>query len=79
MRMPDDCAAPQLDMITQSEGLLDLSQARLEELQQVVVADVAGGDNKQPRGRPGQQMAVAEVRVLGDDDPTSWSTNAAIC
>jgi len=57
-------------MIAQSEGLLDLSQARLEEVQQVVITDVAGGDDKQPRGRTGQQMAVAEVRVLADDDPT---------
>lgn len=57
-------------MITQSEGLLDLSQVRLEESHQVVVADIAGRDDKQPRGRAGQQMAVAEVRVLGDDDPS---------
>src|SRR5665811_305558 len=70
MRMRDDRVTPELDMIAQSEGLLDLSQARLEEVQQVVITDVAGGDDKQPRGRTGQQMAVAEVRVLADDDPT---------
>lgn len=30
----------------------------------------ASGDDKQPRRRTGQQTAVAEVRVLGHDDPT---------
>ncbi len=68
--MRDDRATPEVDMIAESEGLFDLSQAQLEELQQVVVADVAGGDDKQSRGRTVQQMTVATVRVLGDDDPT---------
>jgi len=29
-----------------------------------------GIDYQQPRGRAGQQMAAAEIRVLGDHDPT---------
>ena len=79
MRMRDDRAAPELDMIAQSEGPLDLGQARLEEVQQVIVADVAGGDDKQPRGRTGQEMTVAEVASLVPTTRPSWSAKAAIC
>lgn len=57
-------------MVTQSESLLDLSDPRLEEPQQVLVADVARGDNQQTHRGTSQQMAIAEVRVLGDDHPT---------
>jgi len=79
MRIRDDRTAPKLDMMAQSEGLRDLSQARLEEAQQVVVADVAGSDDKQPRRRTGQQMAVPEIRVLGDDDPIVLVGQGRIC
>jgi hypothetical protein len=57
-------------MIALSEGLIDLSQTRLDEVQQVVVADISGGHDKQPGWRASQQVAVAEVRVLGDHNPT---------
>ena len=77
--MRKDSASPELDIIPQSEGLLDLSETRLEQLQQVVVADVAGSDDKQPGRRAEQQMAVAEVRVLGDHNPTVPVGHAAIC
>ena len=79
MRMRDDRAAPELDMIAQSEGPLDLGQARLEEDQQVIVADVAGGDDKQPRGRTGSRWLLRKSASLVTTTRPSRSAKAAIC
>jgi hypothetical protein len=42
---------------------------RLEEREERVVRDVAGGDDEQPLRRSREQVSVPEVAVLRDDYP----------
>jgi len=48
------------------KGFDDGDQGRVEERQEGVVGDVAGLDDQQPARLSGEQVAVAEVAVLGD-------------
>ncbi len=66
-------------MIALSEGLIDLSQARLDEVQQVVVADVSGGHDKQPGWRASQQVALRKSASLVTTIRPSRSAKPAIC
>ena len=50
------------------QGCDDGVQRAGEQAEERVVRDVPGGDDEELSGAPGQQVTVAEVAVLGDDN-----------
>jgi len=62
----DEMGRPELDETDLLEGADDGVEVFVDEL---IVGDVAGGDDEEPARGAVQEVAVAEVSVLGDDDP----------
>jgi hypothetical protein len=62
--MDRQVTAAQLDEGVGLEGFDDLGEVLLEPAQQVVVVDVAGGDEEELVGLPLEQVGVHEVGVL---------------
>lgn len=48
------------------EGIGDQCQVGLEQGEQIIVSDIAGGDHEEPAGKVLQEVAVAEIPVLRD-------------
>src|SRR5699024_4280599 len=66
--VPHEGIAAKFDKIGSNEGMRDVGQAGLDELQQVVVTDVPGSYKEESLRRTDKQVVVAEVCILADDN-----------
>lgn len=64
--MYDDARLADFDEGGVLEGVSDQAEVGLEQGEQVVVGNVAGGDHEEPAWQVLQQVAIAEVAVLCD-------------
>ena len=55
----------------------DDCQAGADKFQQGIIGDVSSGHNEQTSRRASQQVAVTEVHVFCDDDPTLCVSDCA--
>jgi hypothetical protein len=67
--MHDEAIGPELDERRVVERAHDRLQVGFDESPQLIVGDVARRDDQQPARRALQEVAVAEVAVLGNHDP----------
>jgi hypothetical protein len=65
----DESVAVQLDEVDVVEGIGQGVGVPGEQVDQVIVADVARRHQEQSSRRPRQQMSIDEVTILRDDDP----------
>lgn len=69
LTVEDKFVRPYLDEIAVRESSDDIVEILYEKGEELGVGNVPCTDNEQPAGRTAQQVAIAEVPVLGDEHP----------
>lgn len=69
--MEDESVVSQLNVVAVLVCVLDRRKIRDYQLQERLVGDVPGRHDEQAAGRAAEQVPIAKVGVLGDNDPIS--------